>query len=320
MHEISHLKPMPGGYSGRVFMSQVPGDPSIVRIYPPEMGRRNEIEAAILTLVNGLVPVAEVLDVRRGDSAQPGLLIESMLPGCSLADLELGESDQRVVGSAIAKILIRLAGVPFWVAGPFVDAQLAVGSWPVEFPEWYQVNRVQLGDVVAGGGALAELVDSAVELLSETPRACLVHADFNPKNILVGAGSARASGPQVTGPQVTGPQITGPQITGPQITGPQITGIVDWEFAYAGHPFTDLGNFLRSEARPALVHAVTSEFAEFYGVEPDTAQRYGVAADLWAVMELCLRPSLSPPVALARARLASIASVGLDATANPKLG
>ena len=47
---------------------------------------------------------------------------------------------------------------------------------------------------------------------------CLVHSDFNAKNILVETATG------------------------------EVTGLVDWEFAHAGGPFTDLGNLLRFDA------------------------------------------------------------------------
>jgi len=63
---------------------------------------------------------------------------------------------------------------------------------------------------------------------------CLVHCDFNPKNILV---SQNAAAPQ--------------------------TVVIDWEFGMAGHPLADIGNFLRFENwdyRPSL----TEEFLKGY--------------------------------------------------------
>ena len=45
----------------------------------------------------------------------------------------------------------------------------------------------------------------------------LVHSDFNPKNILVDLETV------------------------------EVVGVVDWEFAHAGSPYTDIGNFSRFE-------------------------------------------------------------------------
>ena len=41
----------------------------------------------------------------------------------------------------------------------------------------------------------------------------------------------------------------------------EVTGVLDWEFAHAGHPFTDLGNLLRFDRHPAYAEAVLAACA-----------------------------------------------------------
>src|SRR6476646_5645894 len=68
------LTPLAGGHSGRTFLSEVAGSRSVVRIYPPGDARGPEapqVDAAVLHLVRGLVPVADVLEVRRGEGGLP---------------------------------------------------------------------------------------------------------------------------------------------------------------------------------------------------------------------------------------------------------
>ena len=66
------LTPLAGGWSGETFVSQVGGERTVVRIYARPShrgGRAHEVDAALLHLVRGLVPVPEVLEVRRADSS-----------------------------------------------------------------------------------------------------------------------------------------------------------------------------------------------------------------------------------------------------------
>ena len=53
-----------------------------------------------------------------------------------------------------------------------------------------------------------------------------MHCDLNPKNLLVDPDTSA------------------------------VTGVLDWEFAHAGHPSTDLGNLLRFDRHPAFADAV----------------------------------------------------------------
>ena len=83
--DVGELTPLEGGWSGQTFVAEVAGERSVVRIYPP--GLRDdaapEIDAAVLHLVRGLVPVADVVEVRRGAAVddRPGLLVTSWMPG-----------------------------------------------------------------------------------------------------------------------------------------------------------------------------------------------------------------------------------------------
>ena len=82
------MVPLEGGYSGKTFLAEMAGERTVVRIYADDRRGANaaEVDAAVLRLVHGLLPVPEVLEVRRGDGASgaPGLLVTSFLPGTPL--------------------------------------------------------------------------------------------------------------------------------------------------------------------------------------------------------------------------------------------
>jgi aminoglycoside phosphotransferase (APT) family kinase protein len=286
--DLSSLTPLEGGWSGQTFVADVAGERSVVRIYPP--GRRDdaapEIDAAVLRLVRGLVPVPEVLEVRRGDVAadQPGLLVTSYLPG-ERGDLllpELSETDAATLGRRVGGLLADLAGMPTLRSGPFVDADLTIGDFgvPDGLPGFVAAHAGALGwnaDLLAGLARVAEL---AQERLDTVDRTCLVHSDANPKNLLMDPATLT------------------------------ITGLLDWEFAHSGHPFTDLGNTLRFDRRPAYADAVLGAWCERRGGASAEALDLARAADVWALVDLAARAGQNPVADRALEQLAAISRTG----------
>ena len=66
--DLTALTPLDGGWSKETFVAEVAGERSVVRIYarPSRRGAAaHEVDAALLRLVRGLLPVPEVLEVRR---------------------------------------------------------------------------------------------------------------------------------------------------------------------------------------------------------------------------------------------------------------
>src|SRR6478735_6048685 len=75
--DFASLQPLEGGWSGETFLAEAGGDRTVVRIFAglrhsPEAA---EIQAALLRLTRGLLPVPAVLEQR------PGLLVTEFLPG-----------------------------------------------------------------------------------------------------------------------------------------------------------------------------------------------------------------------------------------------
>jgi aminoglycoside phosphotransferase (APT) family kinase protein len=296
--DLTALTPLDGGWSGETFVAEVAGDRSVVRIYagPSHRGENaHDVDAALLRLVRGLVPVPEVLEVRRADprAELPALLVTSFLPGVR-ADLLLPELDDArlsLLGARLGRILADLAGMPMLKAGPFIDGDLTIGSFALDgqsidglpafvagheeaFSHWSPVELDGLRQVAVDAQALLDTVG----------RFCLVHSDVNPKNLLVDPDTL------------------------------EVTGLLDWEFAHAGHPYTDLGNLLRFDRQPAFVEAVLDTYVARHGGAPAEALDLARAADLWALVDLAARRGQNPVADRAHELLLAIASSGDPST------
>ncbi len=77
--------------------------------------------------------------------------------------------------------------------------------------------------------------------------------------------------------------------------------MLDWEFAHAGSPYTDLGNAVRFDRQPAWVDAVVAAYDDPSAL--DLARR----ADLWALVELAARHGRNPVADAAHDLLRAIA-------------
>jgi aminoglycoside phosphotransferase (APT) family kinase protein len=290
--DLSSLTPLEGGWSGQTFLAESAGERTVVRIYPP--GRRfdaaPEVDAAVLRLVRGLVPVPDVLEVRRGNEAadRPGLLVTSFLPG-ERGDLvlpTLDEAEQARLGERLGALLASLAGMPMLRGGPFVDPDLTIGDAGVAdgLPGFVDDHAPFLADSLAWNSAsldgLRSVATRAEALLDTVTRTCLVHSDANPKNLLLDPGSL------------------------------EVTGVLDWEFAHAGHPFTDLGNTVRFDRQPAYLDAVLASWCDRRGGAPEAALDLARAADLWALVDLAGRAGSNPVADRAAERLHVIATSG----------
>lgn len=286
MDGFSSLAPLEGGWSGETFLAEAGGERSVVRIFadPRHPAQAARIQESLLRLVRGLVPVPRVREVRGPDEAtgMPGLLVTELLPGVR-GDLLLPGLDDAglaVLGERLGAIAGTLAGMPQLTAGLFVDADLHVEPRAADsdLAAWVERHAARLegwsDDELAG---LREVAEVAQGRLDTVARVCLVHSDLNPKNVLVDPDTL------------------------------EVTGVVDWEFAHAGHPHTDLGNLLRFERHPAYVDAVLRGYVRLRGGEPAQARDLARGADLVALVELAARRDANPVAARAHDLLLAIA-------------
>lgn len=287
------LVPLDGGYSGETFLAEAAGERTVVRIYGPRSAARRgafaaEVDAAILRLVRGLLPVPEVLESRRADESAgtPALLVTTFLPGTRLDLLlpELGAVERAKMGRQVGLILARLAMMPQLRPGFFVDGDLRVEAMPggglVAFVEAYRRGTAISTWPAREYDALLEVAQQAEDLLDSVVRTCVVHSDFNPKNLLVDATTL------------------------------EVSGVLDWEFAHAGWPVTDLGNLLRFEREPAFAEAVLEAYGDGVVDARDDVLDLARAADLYALVDLAGRAPENPVAVRASDLLAAIARSG----------
>jgi aminoglycoside phosphotransferase (APT) family kinase protein len=292
--DFSSLVPLEGGWSGQTFVAEAAGERSVVRVYPPASrdGVGAELDAAVLRLVRGLVPVPEVLEVRPGDASldRPGLLVTSWVDGVRGDEVlpTLSSAQLSGLGSRLGDLAADLGGMPMLRAGTFADPELTVRPFDLDLPAYVADLEPRLGHLsVDELDGLREVAVEAQTLLDTVGRVCLVHSDLNPKNLLLDPVSL------------------------------DLVAVLDWEFAHAGHPFTDLGNLLRFDRDPAYAGAMLEAYAARRGVPPEQALPLARAADLFALAELSTRRAENPVAARADRLLRAVARAR-DADAEPE--
>jgi aminoglycoside phosphotransferase (APT) family kinase protein len=285
--------PLTGGYGGETFAVSAAGEDAVLKLYAKRPARA-AVDVSLLRLVRGLLPVPRVLDAMpdpAGDGAPPYVLTER-LPGVNLETYlaTAGDRERARVGEQLGELLVRLSGMPFLAFGDFVGSELVIESFGVGGLEaWFDqhvedmgLSRDQVQMLYAVLDRVEDLADTGVD------RICLVHSDFNPKNLLVDPETA------------------------------EITGLIDWEFAHAGSPYSDLGNLLRFCDDPVLGGAVLS--AVRAGPElGDSLVERSRAADLWALIDLASRPGSNPVATAAHALIGRIGDTGDLAGGRPDL-
>ena len=291
------LRPLDGGFSGETFLADSGGERSVVRVYGRRGATRGpqapEVDAAVLRLVRGLLPVPEVLEVRRPHPAAgtPGVLVTSFLPGTRFDLLLPGLDDRarRTTGLALGDLLGRLAMMPMPRRGVFADGDLRIE--PLAFPDLPSAVAGRVAGTALEGwrpadaeGLLA-LAEHAQDRLDRVTRTCLVHSDANPKNVLVDRATLA------------------------------VTGLLDWEFAHAGVPGTDLGNLLRFERDEVFSCAVLDGYRGRVVDAEEDLIGLARAADLAALVDLAARRGENPVTEAAHHLLLAMVRAGdLEAT------
>lgn len=266
---------MPGGHSGETFRVGAAGEHAVLRLHVRDPGRA-AVDAAVLDLVRGVVPAPRVLEVRTpqmGDG--PAFVLTELLPGRPLSQV-LPAADERLrdaLGASVGVVLARLSGIPFRRGGDLVDVTLVpreheagpdtLVSWVEQHLDQGPLARWAASDR-EGLRAVADDADALLGDPSGPTRWCLVHGDLDAANVLVDPAAAT------------------------------VTGVVDWERAHAGHPYTDLGALLRHARDPAFADRVVEVLVDRAPDLPGDLLDRARSADLWSLVELASRAGANP--------------------------
>ena len=287
------LQPLAGGMSGETWLTEYAGERAVVRIYGGRSLRRgpraSEVDAAVLAWLAGLLPVPQVLEVRRGDpdADLPAVLVTSYLPGVLLADLKptLDDAGLTRVGQALGTLLGRLAHVALPRAGLFHDPDLGIDPMPEVMRDLTLWTERAVPDLT--GWDEADLVAPAL------------------------ARRGRPGAPRRGGaPHLPGAQRPQPEERARRPRHPRGHGSLDWEFAHAGSPYADLGNLLRLDREPAFADAVLAAREAFVPDPRPDALDLARASDLFALVDLATRREENPVAARADALLHAVARSG----------
>lgn len=268
-------RPLAGGFSHETSLLSLAGGGHVVARLG---GAEPAVEAAVMAAGRARVPVPEVLHVLPAviepHETRAAMVLE-YVHGTPLSHvLSEGGSPAglRALGAEVGHVVARIGTVTFDRPGFFTDDRLTVGRderpWSRQLPEIAEA---------CAAAAPAERLDPATRRawvkLCETHapalervdhQACLVHADINPKNILVSR-------------------------TG---SGPRVDAVLDWEFSYSGCPYGDAANMLRfGDTYPdAYLDGFRHGFRDGLPGPDDDWEYLGRVLDMFALSDLVTRP------------------------------
>ncbi|GAA3453259.1 phosphotransferase family protein [Dactylosporangium matsuzakiense] len=214
-------------------------------------------EVALAARLAGVVPVPEVVAA----DAAAGVLLSRFAEG-SPPVLTAG------FGRSAGEMLARLGTVTFAAPG-FFDGRLQPdGTEPTSALDVWVERCLR-----EGNGRAVLSPDEQRRLLRYSTQAAarlgplagarsLVHADYNPKNLLA--------------------------------RGDAVVAVLDWEYAYSSSPLFDLGNMLREPRPPGFADAFAAGFAAAGGDLPPDWRELSRALDLYALADLLTRPVAHP--------------------------
>lgn len=279
---LRSVTPLSGGLANTNLHLSFAGEPGdlVLRLYQRDPGQMMK-EAAIAARLDGRVPLADYLHVEPDPERLgapfallrwiDGVTLDSMLP-------QLEQSELDALGETLGRLLATMHGVRFGQSG-FLDGDLKV------------VEAFSPGGAGLIAFCAANLADELVgkrlgkarcrELMAYVERhagrldhwqgpACLTHADFGGSNILIKQTDGTFD----------------------------VAAILDWEFAFAGSPFFDLGNLTRPplDGRPSFLVSLERGYRTIDSSLPDDWQALSRLVDLTAWIDFAGRPAVSQAV------------------------
>lgn len=270
---IIATQPMAGGYSNENIQIIVDGGESFVlRRY-----RRYNVcaaEAALTWRLSSVVPVPTIVAADPdGRSAGESVLLMTFMGGRPMSEVlpKLEASEAAELGRSAGAVLATLGTVTFGAPGFFSGADLEPGPPGVDptagLPEFIErcLKEGNAEGQLTGSEQqkllrYAERVAPSLNVLRGSRQ--LVHADFNPTNMLVEQHNGRW----------------------------WVTAVLDWEYAFSSSPLFDVGNMLREERPGGFVDGFLHGFQEYGGVLPTGWRQLSQALDLYSLADMLTRP------------------------------
>jgi aminoglycoside phosphotransferase (APT) family kinase protein len=274
---VLEARPLAGGFSHETcVLTLAGGDRVVVRVG----GRDPAIEAAVMAQARTQVPVPQVLwgGPAVSEGVRPAMVLE-YVAGTPLSDvLSDGGDGIAELGAEVGRVIAGIGAVAFDRPGFFGDRDLAVREiprWSRQLPEMAAtcMDAVPLERLdPATRRAWANLCAAhAPALATIDGHARLVHADVNPKNILVTC----------------------------MRSGWRVDAVLDWEFSFSGCPYADAANMTRfSDDYPAdFTDGFRSGFAGHQPAGLSHTEDWvylGHVLDMFALSDLVTRPPGHP--------------------------
>jgi aminoglycoside phosphotransferase (APT) family kinase protein len=274
---ISDVAYLRGGLMNRNYRVRVGSDDVVLRFYDRNR-KAAPTEAAILRATEGIVAVPKLLYTAVGADPTPFAILE-FVDAISLREVKARGDRDAVVQSAYdaGRQLAALGTVPIdpsVIGEPDIDPNILAGSNVnarlIEHFVGSPILRRRLDDATAE--RVREFAWRRDELLAPyASTRSLAHGDFNSPNVLVQERENVWS----------------------------VAAILDWEFAFLGHAYYDIGNFLRYERpgaprfEPWFSRGLTDGGFDL----PVNWLAIARLADLGALCELMTRPDVPNNVA-----------------------
>ena len=270
---IIAAQPLTGGYSNENIKIIVDGGESFVlRRYR----RLNAcaVETGLAWRVGSIVPVPTIVAADPdGRSAGEPVLLSTFMPGRPMSEVlpKLSLTEAVELGRSTGAVLAAIGTVTFAAPGFFSGSDLEPGPPGMdpttglpEFVERCLKEGNADGHLTAKEQArLMRFAERAAPSLAGLRGARqLVHADFNPKNMLAERHGGRW----------------------------WVTAVLDWEYAFSSSPLFDVGNLLRHDRTAGFVDGFLSGFTEYGGSLPPGWRQLSQALDLYSLADLLTRP------------------------------
>ncbi|MFI5898251.1 phosphotransferase family protein [Actinoplanes sp. NPDC051513] len=261
---VAGERTLTGGYSNdNVQVTIDDGRRFVLRRY--RGANRCAVEAALARRLTGVIPVPEVVAAdETGKRAGEPVLLSAFAEGLMVGD-DLGDPAADGLSRELGLVLARLGSVTFDAPGFFADERLEPdGAEPTLGLDAFVDRSLRDGNAhghlsAAEQNSLrryAEEAAPAVAALAGSRR--LVHADYNPKNILA--------------------------------VGDRVTAVLDFEYAFSSSPLFDVGNMLRFPRRPGFAESFVAGFRDGGGELPPDWRELSQALDLYSLADFLTRP------------------------------